>query len=534
MKCEPAEPGESRRVCIVGAGPVGLAIAFKLESSGLPVTLIEADEDGVPLGELVVSNGNHAFPDKTCRPGIGGGSALWGGRCVEFDDLDFEVRDHVAMSGWPIRHEELASYYPEALRFLNCGVILPEHSKPPAGSEGVNTSAIERWSSSSDLEETATARLTTSPRIELIRGTVTNIVLDPSGSRAVAVTVVMKDGASTDVGADLFVLAAGGLETARLLLLLKKEQPGCALGTNPFLGSCYQGHLTGYIATIDFADPASARKFAFQKDADGHVFRRRFQLQPEHQRQEGLLNTVFWTDAISVSDPLHGSGTLSLLYMFLDRLGLYARWSKGLAPAISGPRAANGEHWVNVRSDGHLFRGLWRTVTSLISRRKGSRLLFNPAGRYLLRYHAEQSPNCFSRVELSTGKSGSQAPALRVDYRVKAQDLRSVVRSHELLDTWLRQSGLGRLHYLVTPPARIRQVLDQANDGFHQIGLARMAEGPEKGVVDPDCRIHGMANLYVAGSAVFPTSGQANPTLPAVALALRLAGTLVKVARTVT
>lgn len=107
MKYEPTERGETRWICIVGDGPVGLSIAIKLESSGLSVTLIEAEEeDGAPLGEMIVSNGNHGFPDRTCRPGIGGGSALGGGRCVEFDDLNFEVRDHVAMSGWPIRHEE--------------------------------------------------------------------------------------------------------------------------------------------------------------------------------------------------------------------------------------------------------------------------------------------------------------------------------------------------------------------------------------------------------------------------------------------
>ncbi|MFB9949562.1 GMC family oxidoreductase [Rhizobium puerariae] len=102
-------------------------------------------------------------------------------------------------------------------------------------------------------------------------------------------------------------------------------------------------------------------------------------------------------------------------------------------------------------------------------------------------------------------------------------DLASVLTSHEILDAWLRRNGLGRLEYLHDDEARRQAVLNQAFDGYHQIGLSRMAETPADGVADANCRVHGIANLYLAGSCLFPTGGHANPTLPAVALALRLA-----------
>lgn len=120
---------------------------------------------------------------------------------------------------------------------------------------------------------------------------------------------------------------------------------------------------------------------------------------------------------------------------------------------------------------------------------------------------------------------------MQVDYRVEDRDILSVLRAHHLLDQWLRAKGYGKLEYLRPEDERFRSVLAQAFDGYHQIGLARMSDHPQSGVVDPDCRVHQIDNLYLAGASVFPTGGHANPTLPAVALALRLAEHLARVVK---
>ena len=119
-------------------------------------------------------------------------------------------------------------------------------------------------------------------------------------------------------------------------------------------------------------------------------------------------------------------------------------------------------------------------------------------------------------------------PSLAIDLRFDKADAASIVKTHELMAQRLQASGVGRLEYMMPEEARASAVLAQASDGFHQIGTARMSTSQHDGVVDMNARAHGLANLFLAGSAIFPSSGQANPTLTAVALAARLAAHLRK------
>jgi choline dehydrogenase-like flavoprotein len=515
-------------ICIVGAGPVGLALAFKLEKLGLDVTLLEMGADGSAFGantgNIEFQNAHHAPSLAMSRPGIGGASALWGGRCVAFDDLDFEERSHVPFSGWPMPHETLRPYYAEAFSFLNCSSKQPALEKLPIPDASIFTDAIERWSRLPDLGAGSVQRLNGSQRIRLLNGRAAGIRLDASGGQVECITV-HRDGREIQVAARNFVLAGGGLENARLLLSLQRDWPEFCGGNEGPAGRFYQGHLTGYIALLQFEKPEMARQFAFQLDDHGHIFRRRFQVSAIVQLEERLLNCVFWLDAVSIADPIHRSGALSLVYLFLKTLGLYRHLSNGLAPTSRGAQNIDrSQHWRNIFADRRCLIDLFGVLQSLRQRRRSRwRTLINPKGRYLLRYHAEQVPNPESRVFLKANDGQAPSGALAVDYRVIDQDLSSVLRSHEILDGWLRRNGLGRLEYLHAPEERRQAVLNQAFDGYHQIGLSRMAATPAEGVADADCRVHGIANLYLAGSCLFPTGGHANPTLPAVALALRLA-----------
>ncbi len=271
------------------------------------------------------------------RPGIGGASALWGGRCVTFDDLDFEARDHVTFSGWPISHEELRRHYAEALTFLNCNAGEPPFDAIDVSDDGIGTNAVERWSRFPDLGPIYGERLKTSKRIRLVNATVTGISLDTSGERVEALTAY-HDGGQSLITARTFVLAGGGLENVRLLLALRERRPEALGASDGALGRFYQGHLTGYIAVVQFDNPRTASHFAFDMDDQNYVFRRRLQITPAIQTEEKLLNCVFWIDAISVADPVHGSGALSLIYLFLKMFGLYRRLSNGLAPTARGLR----------------------------------------------------------------------------------------------------------------------------------------------------------------------------------------------------
>jgi choline dehydrogenase-like flavoprotein len=155
--------------------------------------------------------------------------------------------------------------------------------------------------------------------------------------------------------------------------------------------------------------------------------------------------------------------------------------------------------------------------------RKPGFIVRNPAGMYALHYHAEQEPSAESRIVLTSERDQFGLPRAAIDLRFTNLDVRSVVQSHEVLDSGLQSSGAGSLLYAHPKEELHRSVMEQASDGFHQAGTTRMGNNPKTSVVDKDLTVRGVSNLFVASTSVFPTAGQANSTLLGVALAARLA-----------
>ena len=158
--------------------------------------------------------------------------------------------------------------------------------------------------------------------------------------------------------------------------------------------------------------------------------------------------------------------------------------------------------------------------------RKPGFLVPNQGGKYALHYHAEQVPHPDSRITLGSERDSFGVPRAVIDLRYTDQDVQSVIDSHELLDKALQVNGIGRLQYLYGPQQLRERVYAQASDGYHQVGTTRMGTDARQSVVDANLKIHGVENLFVASSSVFPTSGQANSTLLAVAFGVRLASHL--------
>ena len=138
----------------------------------------------------------------------------------------------------------------------------------------------------------------------------------------------------------------------------------------------------------------------------------------------------------------------------------------------------------------------------------------------------EQLPDPDSRLSLGQARDRLGQPRLRIDLRFSQADAALVVKAHAALEAWLVRNRLARLDYHAPPEQRAAAVLGGARDGAHQVGTIRMAARPGDGVVDGRCRVFGVPGLHVVSTAVLPTSGQANPTLVAVQLGLRLADDL--------
>lgn len=519
-------------VCVVGAGPVGLALALQAAESGLHVLLVEAGTSTTvpsePAMATVLDVDRHAPLSKATRRGIGGASWIWGGRCVPFGPIDFAVRDYVWGTGWPISHADVAPWQERAAAHLDCGPA-DFAIGPVAGWDEsvVCTSQQERWSRRPKLARRLGAQVVSHPAVSVLTGAVaTDVRFDATG-KTISSVLVHHQGRAVPLTASAFVLACGGLATTQLLLGVQRSRPALFGGPSGPLGRCYMGHITGSIAAIVLSRPADFGDWAFHRGDDGTFVRRRFTLSEVAQRKHRLSNTAFYLSNLPFHDARHRNGALSLLAL-------------ALAAPVIGRRLAGAEtrrRNTGARLDlrAHLWNIARRPVRVAIDLASVVRLrcfslprrsvfvLRSDAGTYAIHYHAEQVPDLHSRVSLNQDTSPEGLPGLDIDFRYTEQDVDSVLRAHALLDQQLRSTGLGRLVYRDPEHGRGGAVLAQATDGYHQIGTTRMNADPAQGVVDKNCRVHGLTNLYIAGSSIFPTSGEANPTFMAVTLAVRLA-----------
>lgn len=526
-------------ICIVGAGAAGITMALQLIGSGHDVLLLEAGGRRDEAATQALYAGQvrdetlHPPPDRYRVRRFGGSTTLWGGRCIPFDPIDFERRDYVPDSGWPIAFDDVLAYYPQANALCEAGryaySVSEAFTRPPppliAGfrSRDFDTDALERFSRPTDFGARYAPRLQAARNVRvLLHANVTTLDVADDGSQVRSVQVRTLTGKRMQVRARCFVLAAGGLEVARLLLASRDVHPGGIGNGHDVVGRYYMCHLAGTTGTLVASGPVSAVNHGYQRDADGVYCRRRFALSADSQRRLGIGNFITRLHHPRITDPAHRCGPLSLLY--LARPFIPYEYAKRLHGDGTLDARTWWTHMRNLATDlpgtaafgWHLF-----TRRKLAARKFPSIIVHPKANRFSLDFHAEQQPNRESRVTLTSARDALGMPQLLVDWRHAPGDVHTVRTALAVLARDLHESGAGRLDY--DSEAVEAEMLRDGAYGGHHIGTARMGTDPRRSVVDSDGRVHGMDNLYVAGAAVFPTSSQANPTLTIVALALRLA-----------
>lgn len=534
-------PGEVD-VCIVGAGPAGLAAALTCEALGRSVLLLEGGgrrpkrAAGSAL-DAIVEPSRHVALHVGTRSGLGGASWAWGGLCVPMGRTDMTGRPGIGIPGWPIPYAELMRWTGPAARFLGF-VDLDLASAEPENSDAVmHSGSVGFIPRQPNMARRYEGHVRASRRIHCCLGVrVTGLRLSDDGRRAIGLTLAPSGqakeapGGRTDAPAqDLprasaYILACGGIETTRLLLATRRRRPALFGGPDGPLGRFYMGHVAGHLATAVFRDVAGASPFLIRA-VPGRGFRqRRFTIAPDAQHRHGLLNVAFTLRLPPYSDARHESGALSLIHLASHGpLGGRLRRSLKFQAAFPEEGGAGSRGHV-----GNLLRHPVSTVAGatgiLNPRRRHVPPLFPvPGNRYTLRYHGEHAPDPDSRITLRGDAGGDGPCALNIDLRYAARDADSIVKAHDLLGAQLRDAGIARLEYRLPPEEREEDVLAQAKDGYHQIGTTRMGADPATSVVNAECRVHGMANVFVASSSTFPTSGACNPTFTIVCLAIRLA-----------
>jgi choline dehydrogenase-like flavoprotein len=532
----------SADICIAGAGAAGITLALELAGSGLAVLLLEAGGlkaerrtqelyDGSVVDERL-----HSPPHRYRQRRFGGTTTIWGGRCVPLDDIDFEARDYMPLSGWPIGPEALRPFYPRANELCEAGAFKYQEGEAFTGplrpmiagfrSEHFSTSSLERFSCPTDFGARYRERLRQSSNVRvLLHANVTRVRFHPDRATVESLLVCTLTGKSFNVRAARFVLATGGLEVARLLLANRDVWPQGIGNQHDVVGRYYMCHIAGTVGTLKLSVPASAIWHGYDLSEEGVYCRRRLALAAATQRRLGLGNFVARLHHPRITDPAHRTAVLSALQLAKglisyeygkrlhgqERLGLNA-WLAHIRNVLSDPGEviAFGHHMLR---DRFLAK---RKFPSIIVRSK--------AGHYSLDFHAEQQPSALSRVSLMRERDALGMQRLAVDWRYTPLDVHTVSVGVELFAADIRASGIGKFEY--DPDSIELEMSRYGAYGGHHLGTARMGSDPRVSVVDGDGRVHGLRNLYLAGSAVFPTSSQANPTLTILALAVRLAAHL--------
>ncbi len=524
----------STDVCIVGAGAAGIAMA--LEFAGKPVDVVLLEGGGLQpdaATQALYGGENvglaHEPPNESRSRYLGGSTNCWGGWCRPLDAIDFEERPWVEDSGWPISRDDLLPYYKRSHTLLELGDFNYDADHwsaeiarqkaalfPLAGLELRNV--INQLSPPTRFGAVYRSQLSGASNVKtFLYANATEILTDETASEARGVGVRTLSGNNFAVSAKIVVLAAGGIENARLLLLSNSVETAGLGNKRDLVGRYYMDHPRLQSTRLLIAD---AQRYRPLYDATLHRIhrgrgpgKRRLEAHlapaPDTQRRMRLLNSRTYLVA------RHGDD-VSKSYFAL----------KGLQRTLYGRRQF-GYPLAKVSRD------VLRQLPILLAHAPRTALtvaevLLNPIlnnREFSLETVLEPAPNRESRVTLAEDRDQLGLNQVRVDWRLTQQDQDHFKTLNSLIVEGLARSG-------VATPVEPRSAEPDPWPGkivgcWHHMGTTRMHQDPAKGVVDPDCRLHGVHNLFVAGSSVFPTVGSDSPTITLVALALRLSARIV-------
>ncbi len=510
-------------VCVIGAGAAGITLALELARGKLEVALLESGgfEPDTATQDLYKGESvgiTYSPLDESRLRYFGGTTNIWQGRCRPLDEMDFERRSWVPNSGWPLSKCDLDPYYERAHEICKLGPYNYDArywgEMNNGESIGFKSTTLEniifQFSSRPSFKDNYREDILKAENIStLIHANVIDILTDEHANRVLRVMAQSLSGPRFPVEAKYYILATGGIENARLLLASNNVQSHGLGNQNDLVGRYFMDHPFVARGMLIPSDPFLSFGFYTRHNARGVSIHPAFAPSAAAQRKHQLLN-------IMASPVPHGFGSRGFDDGILEKQGI----------------STVQEFFDHVVSVDHTpkFRDHVRNVLlgweSSVASTKRLTSVKDLIANFRFVFHAEPLPNPASRVTLTNDRDELGVRRVRLDWRLSATDKSNMRRTLEIVGKEFARAGLGRLvigmskdyeSWTKTPSP------DAPWGAFHHMGTTRMATDPKQGVVDANCGIHGLANLFVAGSSVFPTSGHANPTLTIVALAIRLA-----------
>jgi choline dehydrogenase-like flavoprotein len=501
-------------LCIVGAGAAGIAIAREFVNHPWRVFLLESGGTRFRYETQSLNKGDvtgHRYPSlEACRRRVlGGSTTIWGGWCRPLDEIDFEERAWLPYSGWPFTRNHLKAQYARACAVCKAGKNHADRESAKLPNSGQLLNPVQNnfedilfHVAGTRFGETYWAELEGARNLDLmLHANGLEILMDRSCREALSVRVATLAGNHFSVSARNFVLAAGGIENPRILLTSREMRPSGVGNENDLVGRFFADHMHLKLRSVVLNGRQVPNFYQLRKIGE-EVFRGGMSLTEETRRRDKLLGfaiTIHNADDPHdvVYPPFSNAGYASLraLAKALMRGELPDRFGFHVSTMI---RHLDNAAALSFRK---LIKPRWRAL--------------------VIGCRAEQSPNPDSRIVLQHEKDAFGVNKVRLDWRLTAQDEESLRRARQILDNEWNFPG--------KDTRKAHAAEDLATDitaAAHHMGTTRMHRDPKLGVVDENCRVHGIHNLYIAGSSVFPTTGWAPPTLTVVALALRLADSL--------
>lgn len=497
-------------VCIAGAGAAGITLAREFTGKGFEVILLESgglefddETDALSVGKII--GHPHGPLNEVRLRYFGGTTNHWGGWCRPFDEIDFEARDWVAHSGWPLQKTELDPYYVAAHEYCQIGKYnydidywakkIQDSAAKPLRIPNL-TSLFFQFSPPTRFGETYRDALAQAPNVRVfLNANVTSIHLRPDAASVDSVDARTLQGNTFSVTPKIFVLATGGIENPRLLLASDDVAKHGVGNQHDLVGRYYMEH-----PHIDAGQLLlSANRVGTDLYDRGYTYGNlrvgaSLSLVPAIQRQEKLLNSRVDLNAFYEGDASEGTKALKRVYRSIRQGEMPDRLMESLGAII----------------------GDIDDVAAAVYGHSTNKVKFAN-----LKFNMEQAPNRDSRILLDSSRDAIGLRRVVMDWRLLEADRNSLIRTLDRVARAFGAKGLGRVKKSVGE--NLNDWLDNRHSGWHHMGTTRMSNDPKSGVVDRNCKIHGVQNLYVAGSSVFPTGGAGVPTLTIVALAVRLA-----------
>jgi len=495
-------------ICIIGAGASGISIALEYINTPYKVILLEGGgfkyDDKVQNLYKGETTGQKYYPMKSSRLHFfGGASQHWGGMCSPLDDIDFKKRDWVEYSGWPISKKDLIPYYKKAQINLDLGPFeynldywqkqIPSLTPFPLN-KNIIWNKMWQWSPPTQFGTKYKDTIIKAKNIHLYTyANVVDISAIENISSIEEVTVKNHAGKTHKVKAKQFILACGAIQNARLLLASNSQSKNGLGNENDLVGRFFMEHPEINSAELWLSNLQSVDLYLFPEKKP--KIRAELAITEKTQRDLKILN-----------------GTASLIPLREAR-----HYKTNMETWQDENPIISHSNKRSIQLDNYWDKVKFKVNQIKESQEKG----IDKA--YQLYVRMEQVPNPLSRITLDNEKDSLGVPRANLNWDVTSFEKDSIRKLFELLGKQFGIADIGRVKLLEF----LRDKKDSKNPpysgGWHHIGTTRMSNDPKQGVVDSNCKVHGINNLFVAGSGCFPTSGAANPTLTLVALSIRLA-----------